>query len=735
MSLEIIDEEKDGGGEEQNAAAKRLHKRVKAYEKGMKARRDSWKKAREYANGDPEGDDDKGLVRVNLIGSALETVQPSIYAKAPEIAVTLNQRINTAEYPLAKPFAETLEQALNDYFVKETKLKIRGKTAVRGALTALRAWAKVIWHRETRTDPVIKNQLNDAQDNLMRIELLIKETSEQGGDCADHEAKKFELGQQMQALQKQLEVVESEYLAIDIIPVEDIVIMDDSIRDIDEYRQAGAIAQRVRMTVGKFKAMFGKAPPSGSKKYISDTEDEETAETNVDEDDKLVYVWEVWSKDDMTMYTLCDGVPVFARDPQQPEKFGSQWYSFFPLQFRRVDGIRDPKSMVEQLIELQDEYNTRRTNASEHRKKNIPIRIINKASDITDSEISAINGRNIKDDVIGVSADPTRPLADQLASLPEIPYNAQMYETSDILYDIEKVSNSQDAASGAVRVAKTATEAEIQSAGMSSRQGEYLDVLEDWLSDMAEYAAHLLLQNVSQEEIARRYGEKAVWPQLSQEQMFRLVEVGIRAGSTAKPNKMRERDQWLQLLPLLQKAIEQITAAKQNGDNKTAETIINLLDETLRRFDERLDARQLLGLPEKPESEDGEQEGAQEELPPEVMQNINAMKQQIQGMSQQVSQLQQENSTLKQGYELKSREVDIKEREQTLKEHQAVTGAEQQQMANDGLSMLLQGQAQAISEISSMAQSLRDLAQMMVSVPAQTIPEVDDPPTPVVVID
>ena len=49
----------------------RLQKRIKAFEKDLKQRAAGWKRAREYADGDVEGDDEGGLVRVNLVGSIL----------------------------------------------------------------------------------------------------------------------------------------------------------------------------------------------------------------------------------------------------------------------------------------------------------------------------------------------------------------------------------------------------------------------------------------------------------------------------------------------------------------------------------------------------------------------------------------------------------------------------------------------------------------------------------------
>lgn len=635
--LEIVGDDSKDVERDHKAHCKRLLKRVKSFEKPLKERAKQWKEARKYVNGDAGGDDGKGLVRINLIGSILETVQPTYYAKAPEIAVSLDEHIESSDYPVLKPFAETLEAALNVFLVKDAKLKARGKSCVRASLTSTLGWVKVAYQLVKQEDPLIRNRINDTQDNVDRINALIKETGDEGGQCAEHEAKIFELKQQISALQNQIEVVVSEGLVIDTVSVDDIIVMDSSCRDIEDFMQAPEIAHKIKMSVAAFKEQFGKSPPEGSRQYIdSIDDDDEKGGVDVDPDDKMVCVYEVWSKKDLTVYTLVEGSCTYAREPYQPIMQGEQWYPFFGLQLRRVEGEKYPRSLVEQLIELQDEFNTRSTNAAEHRKKNIPVRIFNKTSLTSTEEITAINNRTIHTDVIGVTMDANTPLQQQLGSLPEIPYNPMMYDTSDVMRNMEMVGNAQDASRGAINKAKTATEAEIMSAGMQSRTSEALDVIEDWLSEIASYAAQLLLQHMPVAIIKRRFGETAVWPEIDKESLFKMVNINIRAGSTGQPNRMRERDQWLQLMPMIQASIEKIAIYKQQNMPELVETTIKLLDETINRFDEKLDAKELLGITEEA---DGMEEPQQPPgIPPEIQAQIQQMQEQMQQASQEIEQ-------------------------------------------------------------------------------------------------
>ena len=475
----------------EQAHAKRLLARIKSFAAEVDTRAGKWKIAREYANGTNGDDGEKGLVRVNLIGSMLETVQPLIYARSPEIAVTIDEHADTSDYPLAEPFAKTMEAVLNTLLVKDAKMKQRGKQAVRGSLTTTIGWAKALYQLQRRDDPLIRNRINDTQDNIDQINALIAETDKDNGECANYDSKLFELNQQIEGLNKQVEIVVSEGLVIDVLSSEDVIIMDESCKDVDDFMQSSEMCHRLKMTVGAFKMQFQKTPPTGAKKYLrsGDTNNQK----DIDEDDYLVCVFEVWSKKDLTVYTLCEGSPTYIRDPYQPETLGERWYPFFGLQFRRVDGEKYPLSNVEQTIDLQDEYNNRRTNAAEHRRKNIPVRLLNKASGITDAEVSSIVGRTINTDVVGVTSDPASPLQSQLGSLPEIPYNPQMYDVSDILRDMEAIFNVQDAARGVVTKAKTLGEAELMNQGMQSRSGEAVDIVEDWLSDIASYCAQMTL--------------------------------------------------------------------------------------------------------------------------------------------------------------------------------------------------------------------------------------------------
>ena len=367
----------------EKAHAARLLKRIKFFDEELTKRAKSWDKVTEHINGNPNSDDKGGLVRTNVMAVKLDSVQTNIYAKSPEIAVLIDEHIDSAEYPTIKPFAKTLEIALNELFVKEASLKRIGKMAVKLSQSSTVAWFKVMYQKDIRTDGFIQNRLNDTQDNIERINRLIAETKDNGGNTNDYDANIFQLKQTAQSLQSQIEVAISEGLVVDLVNPKDIILLDSGLKEVSDYAQCSCIVHRVKLSVGKFKDKYKKEPPEGTKYFNAF----ESKVDKSDGDDRLVCIYEAWSLDELSVYTLLEGYEGYVEAPAQPKNLGQQWYPFFPLQLRQVSGIKYPLSTAELLIELGDEYNMKRTADANHKFKNRAVRLLNTASGISDAEI------------------------------------------------------------------------------------------------------------------------------------------------------------------------------------------------------------------------------------------------------------------------------------------------------------------------------------------------------------
>lgn len=619
-----------------NALARKWAKRL---DRALRVRREDelekkYKKLRAYVRGDVGDDGESGLVRTNIVHSNFAAILPQIYAKNPEIAVVPAESVDEPRYEWVGKLCRTMQIVLNRVFVTDGQLKPRAKGAVRSAMTTGVGWLKVSWQRDIRIDPIIQNRIADTQDNLLRINRLIDEIEEGDDGLSELEANRAELEQMLAALRQQAEVSAAEGIAIDKIQSEDVFILDDTLTDFDAYAQADAIAHRVWMTCDEYEAAFGKEPPKTASRYDGDRRERGNS-VGDDLFPSLVAVFEVWDRNSNTVYTLCAGSKEWSRDPYVPEPSGERFFPFFGLAFNLTDGRMHPLSDTELLIELQDEYNTTRTNFAEHRKENLPVRVYRAAGNLTDADIKRLTNRR-SNDWIPIEGDPNVPVENDIAILKNPPIDPATYDVQHILRDAEMVLGAGDASKGTINRAKTATEAEIMAMGLQSRMSERQDTIEDWVSEMAKYAGELCLQALSPQQVERIAGKGAVWPQMTKDQVFDMVQINIRAGSSGRPNHSREREQWVQMLPQIQQSVQQIVQLRQAGQHDMAETVLKLLEETLRRFDERIDIEAFIPSIRS----DAQQPEQAAQIPPELVQ-------QQQQIGAAVEQLQQENQLLK----------------------------------------------------------------------------------------
>lgn len=572
---------------QEKAAVERWEKWIKA---AKEERADFFKRVRKnrrLARGRLEDESEKAA-RTNLIYSTLATMLPRTYAKNPEIAINPAPNVNEEQYTIARKFAETLRTIVQKA-LERAELKKRAKAAVRAAQTCGIGWLKVTYQRDKRSDPLILQRINDTQDNLQRIEHLLREIKE-GDECADYEAKRDELKHQIAALHKQAEVTVAEGLCIDLWPTED-VLVDACVRAFDTYTEY-PLAMGVWYTKDKFGETFGRQPDTVATEYfLKGGEKGKEQEGRDKEPTKAKYrVWEIWDKPSNTVYTVTEGEQRWTRAPYQPDKVGERWHSLFALAFNLVDGQFEPLSDVELLEELQREYEDTRNKFAEHREKSKPHYVADIAMeerDIRRKQYAELG------EIVLVDAG-GKPLKDVFQAAEMLPVNPALYDVGPIRADVELVSGMGDAARGTVQRAKTLGEAEILEASLASRTGERQDVIEDLIQEIATYAAEIQLQELTPQQAQRLAGPSAVWPAMNKRDVFEMVTIEIRAGTSGKPNKQRDQQQWLQLLPELRELIRQVYDLRLNGDQETAGSLIEVARETLRRFDERLDIEQFL---------------------------------------------------------------------------------------------------------------------------------------------
>ncbi|WP_231602302.1 hypothetical protein [Herbaspirillum chlorophenolicum] len=576
----------------------KLHKRIKHNRK--KAAGFNWNKSAESR--------DFVDNRANLIFSTAQATLPNIYARNPDVSVT-----GTWRHGDVRLFCDTLQTVLSRQ-MRDAHLKKRMKMTVLGALIEYFGVLKVTYQRDLRTDPLIIQRINDTQDNIERLEGLMQslDDDQQRGDAELH---KRELEQVLQGLSQQSEVVAAEGLVIDRVLPENLLI-DPAVIEFDDYENADWIAQVVPMTRGAAKARY-KIDLSGAKSYegfnaMDDQPDKSgsvmmSTPASKGSDDEQICILEIWDKQSQLVYTMADGTSFFCREAFSVQTVGQRWYPFFLLPYAVLPGQFIAPCLVDLTEKLQVEHNETRDKFAAHRNLNKPGWVAS----------SDLNGKSVKrhtdaelGEVVLIDTD-GKPLNQTIMARPNIPINPADYDTGPIRQDWEQVTGLQDAARSTIVQAKTATEAGIMQQALSGRTGEFRDKQEDMLTEMSQYAAEVLLQNLSPVQVARYTGPNvdAVmdqvtgqvitparqafdWPELTRDQIFDMVEISIVAGTTGAPDKAQAQEIWAKVMPLIQPLVTQIMQmAAQGIDYQPLEA---LLRETMSRLDDRIDVSQFL---------------------------------------------------------------------------------------------------------------------------------------------
>lgn len=548
--------------------------------------------------------------RANLIHGTITAILPNIYARNPEISVTPKRTGQDV-----KLLCKTIETVTNRQLT-DAKLKRRAKSSVKAALTCSFGVVKVMYQRDMAEDPIIKERIQDTQDNIARVEALTMQM-EDNEARSEQDSVKAELEETLEALNEKVEVIAAEGIVIDRVLTEHLLI-DPSVAEFWDYPTADWMAQIVPMKKSVAEGIY-KIKLDKAKSYRS----AETGDAGrifagaAATDDSQICIIEIWDKQSQRVFTMAEGCDYWLRDPYSPERVGERWYPFFLLPFQTVDGELIGPSLVDLTERLQTEHNDTRDKFNEHRDIIKPGYIV--SSDV-DPKTIVSHQNSVLGEYTLMDAD-GKPLAQVIQPKQHPAMDPLVYDTSAVRYDWEQVSGMQDAARSSVVNAKTATEANIMQQSLSGRVSEFRDQVEDDIQEIAQYAAEILLQELSQAQVEKIMGQHKTgpltgpdglplldpmtqqqmegiiepaydWPAMSRAEVFDLVQLQIRAGTTGEPDKIEQQETWIKLMPVIQPLIIQIMQFQMQGIDTTS--LESLLRETVARFDDRLDVEQII---------------------------------------------------------------------------------------------------------------------------------------------
>lgn len=582
--------------------------------------RNQYTRDRAYASGQKQKN---WASDANLIGSFIDILVSFLYARDPDVSALAAKVVGGAKQD-AVDFAETAGIIISKLW-KKGRLKRSARKQVRSSLSVGPGWLKVIMSHETKVDPQVQSELNDLEDNVQRLEFLLDQIeNNEELEQDDIKVKLQEAELTRASLQEKLEVIHRSGMVFDWVQAEDMQVSLD-VPDITDHLDADWNGNEIYVRTTKLKEKFPRLTDEDVKAATvyhqvkpkrqennSDQADVMTfeskepqgrftksTENTSDSDVTFARVIEVWDKRDNHIKTMVEGVGRWSVEPYPPPLASSRFYPYFLLALFEVDGSRHPQSLSFRLMKLQDEYSSKRSNSRLAAERSVPGTIFDA------TQISAKDARKIEASVsmemVGIKPVAGDDLRKAFAAKPVPTVDPLVFDTRQILADMERMSGVQEALQSAVTVQKTATEAKIQDQGFNARSAADRDTLEDVLNDLAEYTLELAIQGVPYEQATRLAGPKAFWPEdMDIEAILTLAEVEVQAGSTGKPNEAELRQSWSVLLPLVQSVMQAIQQAQFTGNLPMAEALRNLLAETMRRLDERIDVDKFIPQGELP---------------------------------------------------------------------------------------------------------------------------------------
>jgi hypothetical protein len=530
-------------------------------------------------------------------------VEQAIQAKFQEMQARYRKRQRDN-----KAFAETVELVVTRLW-KDGKLKARARKMVRSALTIGVGWLKASWQERTAEDPQVLHKIADLRENVNKVIAKRQEIEEGDKSGDDLEAMQADYERQLKALEGEVERVIARGFAIDFVPAENITVADGC--DLSDYLDAPWIAHRVPMPIDDIVAEFGLDDRKKKKltRYfprkpevkrnespiLDDHVDAKDADAFTEGDSgagenavEYGMVEEIWDRDTNTVLTGARGLDCWLKDGYAPNAT-SRFYPLFLLALGEVDGQRHPQSYVTRSMKLVDQYNRMASQEAEHRRRVKPKTLFLRGQVGGDDMVKVETGAT--GEYVGVQVtNPQLGLSNLFYPLPYPQLDPALYDRSRIVQALERLWGIQEALSQAISNVKTATEAEIQQTGFQARTGSQRDVLEDMLTDFAQYTAEVALQNMDGDDARAMVGDDAMWPEWQgPESLTGLVNIEVRAGSSGKPNTSAEREAWGALLPMFQQSIQAIATLRGSDPLDVADSHEELLRLTVERSGDRMD--------------------------------------------------------------------------------------------------------------------------------------------------
>lgn len=409
--------------------------------------------------------------------------------------------------------------------------KTQAKQLVPRVLTCGVGYIRSGYQRELQKRPDTQAKLFDATDRIAVLTRLEKKTKD-GRITAELEAAKII----RDALSAEENVVVREGVVY-TFPKATAIIPDTKLKQLDNFLGCDWVVEEHMMTCDDIEEFSGvKVKPSNRMA----TEDGTRAKkANEDDADTVYPVWEMFHKKHGVVYWLCEGHDDFLKPPVAPDVFFEGFWNHEPIVFNRQETECNPfpRSDVELLMPMQKEINRTMEALRQHRIASRPV-YVSRTGLLEKNDkktLSQYDAHEIIELNIGQSEDVNKVITE----LKKTNIDQNVYALDPVFDAINRVAGTSEANLGGTSNA-TATESSISEASRISSLASNTDDMDDLLSRVAQNTSVIHMLETDEENVIRIVGPGAVWPQFPMSEILDELAIGIRGGSSGRPNRDRE---------------------------------------------------------------------------------------------------------------------------------------------------------------------------------------------------
>lgn len=551
--------------------------KIRQCEEFQSEQHENWKQSLLLYKGEFFGrptDNNDDISEVNFVYEFVKLLVSAIYAKDPFIFI----RTQSKKYAL---FAETMERAINRYW-KILKMKKKIKSTVQSSVIQPPGFLEIGYlflkeseENKTMTAKQLEEEfpeLKDVKPSFMEPFGIFDDTIQDDDIFAIPRSAWNVLWPRGYH-----DIRESPYMVIwTKVPLLD-VHNNPMFKDA-KYRVKGSEIRRPRAS----RTQNFSFNPDGMNVNTPSFNNKDFDKENIDV--KLYYVYDRRGQRRF----------VLAENFRESDLFLRKWknlsegHPVFPLIFNEIPESENeansyPLSDIVPMLPQLKELSKLSSAMMRHRKRSGSVILVRKGG-IEPSEITNLTQAGDLDIVEVSAVDDSTIKAVTPPALPSDFYRLR----EQILQDLFRISGFEQLLQSAKGV-ETATESENLRAGALLRQAEKIDIIEDYIVDIARYMMGLIWQYKSRSDISDLLGEEVspdMWPDLPLKpdgevdlvKARRVIQndlfLNIEAGSTRPPkDEAVERKQWMDLIGII----------KANFPGRLRDDII--LPQMLKKFD------------------------------------------------------------------------------------------------------------------------------------------------------